>query len=388
MTNAIMTKTAQIRWYKLTALLAVTVLMASAAMAQRTVNIVAYDDATREVSLAFGGTSGVAENVYLAYGSVDCGGHFRKWPSRVNIGTIATGAAAMTYTLPAEITTGVYYRFFVGDSPYDAELEYIQGDGKSWINTQFVPSSANRVETKVYLDDKGNGTSRYETIYCARSEDMTSSFMGIMIDGNLRIDRKDSLGQQSNILPVPTLTCYTLSIDYSKSSGAVTTNLLAASDLIADSADAYTAGGKLTLFTSHKHAYTVPDDMVSAFPFKGRMYWFKLTNTVTGNLDLDIIPVIVGGSPCMYDRVSGNVLPRKGKAGGAFIAGRELSAAVASSQTCRFGTLSAEVNYSTGDVTLSFPQLDADADVWAVYSTDTMQRSRMSPQAQRARHFT
>ena len=370
MTNAIMTKTAQIRWYKLTALLAVTVLMASAAMAQRTVNIVAYDDATREVSLAFGGTSGVAENVYLAYGPVDCGGHFRKWPSRVNIGTIATGAAAMTYTLPAEITTGVYYRFFVGDSPYDAELEYIQGDGKSWINTQFVPSSANRVETKVYLDDKGNGTSRYETFYCARSEDMTSSFTGIMTNGNLRIDRKDSLGQQSNILPVPTLTCYTLSIDYSKSSGAVTTNLLAASDLIADSADAYTAGGKLTLFTSHKHAYTVPDNMESAFPFKGRMYWFKLTNTVTGNLDLDIIPVIVGGSPCMYDRVSGNVLPRKGKAGGAFIAGRELSAAVASSQTCRFGTLSAEVNYSTGDVTLSFPQLDADADVWAVYSTD------------------
>ena len=251
-----MTKTAQIRWYKLTALLAVTVLMASAAMAQRTVNIVAYDDATREVSLAFGGTSGVAENVYLAYGPVDCGGHFRKWPSRVNIGTIATGAAAMTYTLPAEITTGVYYRFFVGDSPYDAELEYIQGDGKSWINTQFVPSSTNRVETKVYLDDKGNGTSRYETIYCARSEDMTSSFMGIMIDGNLRIDRKDSLGQQSNPLPVPTLTCYTLSIDYSVSSGAVTTNLIAACDLSADSAAAYTAGGTLTLFTSHKHAYT------------------------------------------------------------------------------------------------------------------------------------
>ena len=55
------------------------------------------------------------------------------------------------------------------------------------------------------------------------------------------------------------------------------------------------------------------------------MYWFKLTNTVTGNLDLDIIPVIVGGSPCMYDRVSGNVLPRKGTAGGAFIAGRERS---------------------------------------------------------------
>ena len=222
MTNAKMTKGAYIVSHFLVrvqaALLAVAVLMASAAMAQRTVNIVAYDDATREVSLAFGGTSGVAENVYLAYGSVDCGGHFRKWPSYVNIGTIATDAAAMTYTLPSEITTGVYYRFFVGDSPYDAELEYIQGDGKSWINTQFVPSSANRVETKVYLDDKGNGTSRYETFYCARSEDMTSSFMGIMTNGNLRIDRKDSLGQQSNILPVPTLTCYTLSIDYSKSS--------------------------------------------------------------------------------------------------------------------------------------------------------------------------
>jgi hypothetical protein len=345
--------------------------MANAAMAQRTVNIVAYDDATREVSLAFGGTSDVAENVYLAYGSVDCGGHFRKWPSRVNIGTIARDAAAMTYTLPDEITTGVYYRFFVGDSPYDAELEYIQGDGTSWINTQFVPSSTNRVETKLYLDDKGNGTSRYETIYCARSGDMTSSFTGIMIDGNFRIDRKDSLGQQSKTLPVPTLTCYTLSIDYSKSSGAVITNLLAASDLIPDSADAYTAGGELTLFTSHKNAYAVPDDMVTAFPFKGRMYWFKLANTVTGNLDLDIIPVIVGGSPCMYDRVSGTVLPRKGTAGCAFIAGRELSVAVASSQTCRFGTLSAEVNYSTGDVTLSFPELDADADVWAVYSTGT-----------------
>ena len=60
MTNAIMTNQPK-SGGKLTALLAVTVLMASAAMAQRTVNIVAYDDATREVSLAFGGTSGVAD---------------------------------------------------------------------------------------------------------------------------------------------------------------------------------------------------------------------------------------------------------------------------------------------------------------------------------------
>ena len=367
-----LTKTTQIGGRgKLSALLALIAMMASTAMAQRTVNIAAYDDATREVSLVFGGTSSIAENVYLAYGPLDCGGHFRKWPNSVNIGTIATDATAMGYTLPAEITTGVYYRFFVGDSPYDAELEFIQGDRTSWINTGFVPSSTNKVETKVYLDAKGNGTSGYETIYCARNADMTSTFMGIMTDGNLRIDREDSLAQQSNTLPVPTLTCYTLSIDYSVSSGAVTTNLIAACDLSADSAAAYTAGGTLTLFTSHKHAYTVPDNMDSAFPFKGRMYWFKLTNTVTGNLDLDIIPVIIGGSPCMYDRVSGNVLPRKGKAGGAFIAGRELSVSVASSQTCRFGTLSAEVNYSTGDVTLSFPQLDADADVWAVYSTGT-----------------
>ena len=95
----------------------------SPSYAARTVEISAYDDATREVSLAFGGISAVAENVYLAYGPADCGGHFHKWPNSVNIGTIATDATSMTYVLPAAITTGTYYRFFVGDCPYDAELE-------------------------------------------------------------------------------------------------------------------------------------------------------------------------------------------------------------------------------------------------------------------------
>ena len=96
--------------------------------AARTVEISAYDETTREVSLAFGGASSAAENVYIAYGPADCGGHFHKWPNSVNIGTIATDATSMTYVLPAAITTGVYYRFFVGDCPYDAELEYIKGD--------------------------------------------------------------------------------------------------------------------------------------------------------------------------------------------------------------------------------------------------------------------
>ena len=82
---------------------------ASAALpsfAARTVEISAYDDATREVSLSFGGSSSAAENVYLAYGSSDCGRHFHKWPNSVNIGTIATDATTMTYVLPAAIPTG------------------------------------------------------------------------------------------------------------------------------------------------------------------------------------------------------------------------------------------------------------------------------------------
>ena len=72
--------------------------------ADRTVKITAYDDATREVSLAFGGTSAVAENVYVAYGPADCGGHFHRWPNRVNVGTIAADATSMTCELPSAIT--------------------------------------------------------------------------------------------------------------------------------------------------------------------------------------------------------------------------------------------------------------------------------------------
>ena len=174
--------------------------------AARTVEISAYDETTREVSLSFGGSSSAAENVYLAYGSSDCGGHFHKWPNSVNIGTIATGATTMSYTLPAAITAGTYYRFFVGDCPYDAEVEYIKGDKTSWMKTSYVPSSTNKVETEVFFDTISTGNAGIEAIYSARNTSAKRTFTTLQSGGNLRIDRKDSISQESTTIKIPTLT--------------------------------------------------------------------------------------------------------------------------------------------------------------------------------------
>ena len=355
---------------KLIAFAAVAASMMLPSYAARTVEISAYDEATREVSLAFGGSSSAAENVYIAYGPADCGGHFHKWPNSVNIGTIATGATTMSYTLPAAITVGTYYRFFVGDCPYDAEVEYIKGDKTSWMKTSYVPSSTNKVETEVFFDTISTGNAGIEAIYSARNTSAKRTFTTLQSGGNLRIDRKDSISQESTTIKIPTLTHYTISVDYSAES--IMTNLVSASGMTTASAGAYTAGGYLALFTINSNGFNVNENSPIERGGGFRMYWFKMYNTATGNLDLDLIPVIVGGSPCMYDRVSGNVLPRLGAAGGAFTAGRELSVAVASSQTYLFGTLAVDsVNFSTGEISLSFPSLPTNATIWAVYGTNT-----------------
>ena len=351
---------------KLIAFAAVAASMMLPSYAARTVEISAYDEATREVSLSFGGSSSAAENVYIAYGPADCGGHFHKWPNSVNIGTVATDATSMTYVLPAAITTGVYYRFFVGDCPYDAELEYIKGDKTSWLLTSYTPSSNNRVETEIYFDTYATGNAGIEAIYSARNTSAKATFTTLQSGGKLRIDRKDSNDQSASAITIPVLTHYTVAIDYSAET--ITTNLTAACGMKTASAGAYTAGGYLALFTINSNGFNVNENSSIERGGGFRMYWFKMYNASTGNLDIDLIPVIVNGSPCMYDKVSGNVLPRLGAAGGAFTAGRELSLAVASSQTCLFGTLAVDsANFSTGEITLSFPALPANAAIWAVY---------------------
>ena len=116
---------------KLIAFVAVAASAMLPSYAARTVEVSAYDDATREVSLAFGGSSSAAENVYIVYGPADCGGHFHKWPNNVNIGTIATDATSMTYVLPAAVTTGVYYRFFLSRDITISEGPQFHVDGSS-----------------------------------------------------------------------------------------------------------------------------------------------------------------------------------------------------------------------------------------------------------------
>ena len=353
---------------KLMTLAAVAASMMLPSYAARTVEISAYDEATREVSLAFGGSSSAAENVYIAYGPADCGGHFHRWPNSVNIGTVAADATTMTYTLPAAITAGTFYRFFVGDCPYDAEVEYIKGDKTSWLLTSYTPSSNNRVETEIYFDTYATGNAGIEAIYSARNTSGKASFTTFQNGGKLRIDRKDSIDQSASAIAIPLQTHYTISIDYSAET--ITTNLTAACGMKTASAGAYTAGGYLALFTLNSNGFNVNANSSIDRGGGFRMYWFKMYNASTGNLDIDLIPVIVNGSPCMYDKVSGNVLPRLGAAGGAFTAGRELSLAVASSQTCLFGTLAVDsVNFSTGEITLSFPSLPTNATIWAVYGT-------------------
>ena len=160
----------------------------------------------------------------------------------MNIGTVATDATSMTYVLPAAITTGVYYRFFVGDCPYDAELEYIKGDKTSWLLTSYTPSSNNRVETEIYFDTYSTGNAGIEAIYSARNTSSKATFTTLQSGGKLRIDRKDSISQESTAVKIPTLTHYTISIDYSAET--ITTNLVSACGMKATSTGDYTAGGR------------------------------------------------------------------------------------------------------------------------------------------------
>ena len=44
-------------------------------------------------------------------------------------------------------------RVMGGESlPYDAEVEYLQGDKASWINTEYYPTTTTEIEVKQYWD--------------------------------------------------------------------------------------------------------------------------------------------------------------------------------------------------------------------------------------------
>lgn len=336
--------------------------LAMGAHAARTVSVSQQIGAA--VTLAFGGESDAAENVYLAYGPADCGGRFHAWPNKTLLGTVAADATTMTCELPSAITTGTYYRFFVGDKPYDYEVEYIKGDGTSWINTDYVPSSANKVEMTMLFESFSSGAGGYEAFFCARNTSSKSTFMAIHIDGNIRIDRLNSVGIKTIKAPA-TWTKYLFKVDYT--GGAVETNLVSATTGV--SGTAYTAGGKLALFTDHSMGNNVTSSMQISHPGRYRLYSFKLLDQ-SDNLVLDLVPVVSNNVACLYDRQRNMMLPRCGAAGGGFTHGREIAAAVASTETRVFGALSVDsVNYTTGDVTVSFPALAGDAALWAVYST-------------------
>lgn len=197
-------------------------------------------------------------------------------------------------------------RMMVANSkPYDAEIEYLQSDGKQYINTGLYGDNS----TKVELKEEHVGGSTLG-LFGGRNTDNTSNIFALYI---ITSGRNVQFG-------------------FNATSNSTNATYNTAHIHIADKNGLYVDGTKkITL--SDDGTFTTDDTMllfttrtgdghtVESRMFKGKIYYCKIWN---GNvLVADMIPVKKDGVGYMYDKVSGQLFGNSGTR--SFILGNEVN---------------------------------------------------------------
>lgn len=181
-----------------------------------------------------------------------------------------------------------------GSLPYDAEIEYLQGDGNAYIDLG-VKGNLNAA-IDVICETPATGT--YECIAGSRSGN--SNAITIIYGHNQANTWR--FGGKSASIALSDNTSYTISIDKSR---ALVNGVL------------YSLG-QTSSFTTDTNIQVFFAGSTSLHKFTGKIYGLKFENeTIT----MDLIPVRVGTTGYMYDRVSGTLFGNAGT--GDFILGND-----------------------------------------------------------------
>ena len=219
--------------------------------------------------------------------------------------------------------------------PYDYEVEYLQGDGNSWIDLGFAPTFLydNNWQLDFLYSQKKTyvfgGTSAGQAQFVITSTTFRNDWV-IGADGTgtgaIYLNYRHSLIQNNNILYI------------NKASWNITSTGKPASP-------------NMYLFTKNPRE--------SNTTFNGRIYSLQVTSS-GGDVLFDMIPVLKDSIPCFYDKVGGTFFYNQGT--GNFIAGPNKEDRVDIEYIENTGTSWIETGYiPTSDTMLQFKFMNTKA---------------------------
>ncbi len=283
-------------------------------------------NAVAAVTLAFGGNAHTTNTLFAVYGPQQGGEGTNGWENVERIGVVHPDTRTLAYTMPASWGAGAQaLRFLLcrGREPsYDTRLEYLRADGAEVVITDYVPTGASRIETRVRL----NTVSTISTLFCARGPSgANDAFSGFYISGEgsgWRFDyggtwygKKD--GGEGAPIPVPATTGVLYDLEASAEGFRVNGELIyARTD---PSPLPFTSGAAMQLFASYANG-SAPGIAPGNF---SRMDFYHLRTYDGGTMTHEYLPGVLDGAVGLFDTVENRMLlPYIGT----FIAGPEITA--------------------------------------------------------------
>lgn len=185
---------------------------------------------------------------------------------------------------------------------YDAEVEYLQGDGNSWFSLGFAPNYLHFDTTNFELKFE---LTQNKTFVWAGTSMGRCQF--VFVGGRFRFDfamNEDSGMYRSEVL--------TLNTPYAliQKDG----NTTVGNTTFANASRTLPSHPNFSLFTRNPRE--------ASTTFTGKIYYFRITDRSTGDDKAVFIPVRVGQVGYMYDKVSEKLFGNQGT--GAFILGPDV----------------------------------------------------------------
>ena len=202
-----------------------------------------------------------------------------------------------------------------------SRVEWIEADGKQWIDALVKPASTDRIEMKVRF----KAVDTTQCLYCSRgTENMTNTFTSFLVGGKVRFDR--NAGSATADAALAAGTDYDVTADYATLAAGVAPSDASASASAATlpSGD-YEPGSRLTFFASHTDGYFLGAASTMGNWGSYRLYSVRLLDAA-GNVTHEFVPAkdddAADGSAAQYglfDLTAKRFCPNLGTA--AFTAG-------------------------------------------------------------------
>lgn len=208
------------------------------------------------------------------------------------------------------------------DLPYDTEIEYLESTGTQYIDTEIIPSSGYKVLIEFLNPNYSSNSDKSESVFGQRTSSTSTDAFSLFV--NPAGIYPQYANDQKQVLNVGTNTNVKYIFEQSENGTYLNNELI-------KNPNAYQFQG---LYSIYLFAKNQANDNGKDRPFTGQIFSFKLWN-VNDILVRDFIPVRIGNTGYMYDKVSGQLFGNSGI--GSFILGPDIKTKELPSQLTSIG---------------------------------------------------